>query len=149
MDKSSIIKTIPLFANLSRRNRSRIESWADDVEVPAGQVVIREGGAAHEFCVIAAGSAEVRRHGDRIAELGRGAFFGETGMLNRSWTHSETVVTTSSSRLLVFGRDAFREMLWELPIVADRVRSRADHDAELRTVIHRPVHALHPAANPR
>jgi hypothetical protein len=67
MDQNTL-KTIPLFADLPRRGRRQVASWADEVGVPAGTALTKEGDHAREFCVIVSGSAELRRDGRPTAE---------------------------------------------------------------------------------
>jgi CRP-like cAMP-binding protein len=124
MDQNTL-NTIPLFADMPRRRRRQVASWADEVEVPAGRTLTKEGDHAREFCVIVSGSAEVRQDGRPTAELREGDCFGEAGMLSSARTHAETVVTTSTTRLLVMGPREFASMMWRFPTVTDRIRRRA------------------------
>jgi CRP-like cAMP-binding protein len=124
MDQNAL-KTISLFAGLPRRRRRQVASWADEVDVPAGRTLAKEGDLAREFCVIVSGSAELRQDGRPTVELGDGDSFGEAGMLSPARTHAETVVTTSSTRLLVIGPREFTAMMWRFPAVAERIHRRA------------------------
>lgn len=124
MDEKTV-KTIPLFAQLPRRGRRHVASWADEVQVPAGRTLTKEGEHAREFFVIICGSAELQQNGQPLAGLGAGAFFGDAGMLGSARTHAETVVTTSMTRLLVIGRREFAAIMWRFPAVAERIRRQA------------------------
>lgn len=129
MDERTVDR-IPLFAETPRRQRRLVARLADELHVPSGMTLTREGHLAREFCVIVSGSAEVRRHGQRAAELGPGDFFGEAGMLGSAPTHAATVVTTSDVHLLVMGRREFASMMWRLPAVAERIRRQAAVEPE-------------------
>ncbi|MGH8928121.1 MAG: cyclic nucleotide-binding domain-containing protein [Acidimicrobiia bacterium] len=94
------LKSVPLFAGLSRRDRETVARVTDSVDVPAGQVLTTEGGLSLEFFVIEAGTATVTRNGEKIAELGPGNFFGEVGVL-RAERRNATVIADTPMRLLV------------------------------------------------
>jgi CRP-like cAMP-binding protein len=115
------LKSIPLFASLSDAERARIALYLDELEIPQGKRLTREGELAYEFFVILDGHAEVLKNGERIAELGPDDFFGEIGLLE-SERRTATVVSGSPMRIaLMFGPD-FRRFERELPEVAEKVR---------------------------
>jgi CRP-like cAMP-binding protein len=115
------VKTIPLFASVSKRQYDKLAGLADEVVVPAGLELTREGGYAREFFVVVDGTADVFRGGERVGTLGPGDFFGELGLLQTAWLRTATVVATSPMRLLVVGRGEFRTMIETLPAVAEPI----------------------------
>ena len=116
------LEAVGLFAMLSRSELERIGRWIDELDVPAGKELTREGAIAHEFFVIEEGEASVRQEGEEIGTLGPGDFFGEIALLE-SPRRTATVVATTPMRLLVMHSRDFKAMERELPLVADRVRS--------------------------
>jgi CRP-like cAMP-binding protein len=118
------VASIPLFGPVSRQKANEIASLADEVEVPAGTTLIREGEFAREFFVIVEGTAEVIRDGEVIAVLGPGEFFGEVGLLETIW-RTATVVATSPMKLLVVAQLEFRSLLYSLPEAAERIEQAA------------------------
>ena len=112
------VRSIPLFASVSRRRRKDLARLADEVDVPAGYRLTSQGGYAREFFVVISGSAEVSRDGAPVGTVAPGDFFGEVGMLSPRWERSATVVANTPMRLLVFARDEFREFLDTLPAIA-------------------------------
>jgi CRP/FNR family transcriptional regulator, cyclic AMP receptor protein len=114
----STVTSIPLFAPVPRRRRRTVASLADEVEVPAGFRLTRQGAYAQEFFVVVSGAAEVVRDGEHVGALRDGDFFGEVGLLGHGWTRTATVVATSSMDLLVLARREFRELLADFPEVA-------------------------------
>jgi CRP-like cAMP-binding protein len=110
------------FAAVKSKDLERLAQWADEVEVPAGEVLAQEGSFAHEFFVIEEGRAAVDKGGERIAELGPGDFFGEIGLLETE-RRTASVIATSPMRLIVMFQSQFRQMEREMPTVADRIRA--------------------------
>jgi CRP-like cAMP-binding protein len=123
------VKSIPLFASVPRRRRNVVASWADEVDVPAGYELTRQGGYAQEFFVVVSGTADVFRDAEHVGALESGDFFGEAGLLGARWEHTATVVATAPMHLLVFARQQFRELLFALPTVAASIRHAADERA--------------------
>jgi CRP/FNR family transcriptional regulator, cyclic AMP receptor protein len=119
---SKVLEGIGAFSGLSRRELERLAGWTFEVEMPQGEELLKEGRLAHEFFVIEDGAVEVRRDGERIAELGAGDFFGEIALLEGG-TRTATVIATTPVRLIVMSAHEFRQMEQELPAVADRVRA--------------------------
>ena len=115
------LKTLPLFADLSKRELERIATWADEVDLPAGKHLIEQGAFAHEFFVIAEGTAEVTHDGRHLADLGPGDFFGEIALLENQ-RRTASVIATSPLRVVVMFAREFEAMERELPEVAARVR---------------------------
>jgi CRP-like cAMP-binding protein len=116
------LQGIALFSKLSKKELEQVARWTDEIEVPAGTQLAKEGSFAHEFFVIEDGSAEVLQGDERIAELGPGDFFGEIGLLE-SERRTASVVAETPLRLIVMFQREFREMEREMPTVADRIRA--------------------------
>ena len=53
------IEQVPLFAGLDKRERARVAQHADEIDVPEGKRLAREGDLAYEFFVIREGTADV------------------------------------------------------------------------------------------
>jgi CRP/FNR family transcriptional regulator, cyclic AMP receptor protein len=128
--EASRLEQIAIFSGLSKGELQRISRWTDQISVPAGHELAREGQFAHEFFVIENGTAEVLKGDERIAELGPGDFFGEIGLLETE-RRTASVVATSDMDLVVMFQREFKAMEKDMPAVADRVRSaiRARLDA--------------------
>jgi cAMP-dependent protein kinase regulator len=123
----STVGSIPLFASVPRRRRWHVARLADEVLVPAGRELTRQGGYAQEFFVVVSGTADVMRDGEHVGALEPGDFFGEVGLLGARWERTATVVATSPMRLLVMARQQFRELLFAAPALAAPIlRAAAD-----------------------
>jgi CRP-like cAMP-binding protein len=115
------LKSIPLFSELSDRQRDQVARWADEVDVKAGKHLVDQGRFAYEFFVIEEGTAEVSRDGDHLTDLGPGDFFGEIGILEDE-PRTASVVATSDMTLIVMTDRDFREMTRALPQVAETIK---------------------------
>jgi CRP-like cAMP-binding protein len=115
------LKSVPLFADLGKKERRVLASRADEIDIPEGKKLAEEGSFAYEFFVIQKGTAEVTHGDERIAELGPGDFFGEIGVLARE-RRTATVTATSPMELIVLTGRALRAIDREYPDVHGRLK---------------------------
>ncbi len=118
--KVELIRQVPLFSQLSRREVEEVTKIADEIDVKAGKVLTREGERGNEFFVLLGGAARVERGGKKVNTLGRGDFFGEIALVSRS-PRTATVTTTEPSDLLVITGTSFRALLEHSPRIQLRV----------------------------
>lgn len=114
--KLDLLKSVPLFSGLSKQALHEIAKLADEVDLAAGKVLIREGQPGQQFFVLVDGAAEVQRTDRRPVSLGAGDFFGEIALVTSRPTNA-TVTLTEPSTALVITRPAFRGMLMSHPAV--------------------------------
>jgi CRP-like cAMP-binding protein len=112
--KIDLLKRVPLFGGLSKRGLNEIAKIADEIDLPAGKELIREGEPGRQFFVLLDGKAEVRRKGQRINMLGTGDFFGEISLVTERPTTAAVTLTEPSSALVI-SRPAFRRLLLAQP----------------------------------
>ena len=117
------IEQISLFSGLDNRERARVAQHADEVDVPAGKRLAREGELAYEFFVIREGTADVDVGGDIKNTLGRDDFFGEIGVLEKERVRAATVTATSPMKLVVMTGHDLRALSRDMPQVLDKLRS--------------------------
>jgi CRP/FNR family transcriptional regulator, cyclic AMP receptor protein len=120
--EESKLRSMALFAGLSRRELRRLSSVTDEVVLPRGTVLIDEGAFSHEFLLIMSGSAEVRREGTLLAELGPGDFAGEIGAMRNARRNASVVATTELTAIVMTDRD-LRHIAREMPSVAAQIDS--------------------------
>jgi CRP/FNR family cyclic AMP-dependent transcriptional regulator len=114
------LSQVQLFSACSKRDLSRIASIAEEIEVPAGRVLIRQGDRGQEAFVIYEGRAKATVRGKRSAELGPGECFGEMALLD-SAPRSATVTAETDMRLLVLGSREFSTLIEDVPDVARQI----------------------------
>lgn len=133
--KLELLGRVPLFAGLGAREIEEIGRLADEVDVPAGRVLVRQGATAGEFFVIASGNVRIDRDGQTVRTLGEGDFFGEIALVDGG-LRTATATSEGPSRLLVLAHREFHSLLDRFPSIqlavlqalAQRVR-RAEPDA--------------------
>jgi CRP-like cAMP-binding protein len=114
------LSRVQLFSACSRRDLGRIAALTEEIDVPAGRVLMRQGDPGREAFVIATGTAKATIRGKRSARLGPGDCFGEMALLH-SAPRSATVTAESDMSLFVLGSREFSELLDRVPGVARRV----------------------------
>lgn len=134
--KLEALRRAPLFEGLSKRELTELARVTDELTVPEGTVLCKEGGAGGEFFVILDGTAEVTRSGTRLATRSAGEFVGEIALLTTSRRTATVTATTPLRCFVLTGRD-FRRVLDEnrsverkvMRALAERVLSYAGDPA--------------------
>ena len=101
----SLIEDVALFTPLSLVTKERIASHLVQVEVAAGDVVIRAGDLGDRFYVVGSGELTIDA-GSRIVPAGPGDFFGEIALL-RDVPRTATVQATTDALLYALDREHF------------------------------------------
>jgi len=118
--KVEALKRAPLFEGLSRKELVELARVSEDLEVPPGKVLCKEGDVGHEFFVIVDGEVEVTRNGKRVATRGGGEFFGEIALLEET-RRTATVTAKTPLRFFVLARSDFRRLVNDNPNVERKV----------------------------
>ena len=103
---AAVLRAVPFFEPLPAPVMERVVANVVSRKADSGEVLIREGDVGDRFYVIADGTAEVKRQGRRVANLGPGSYVGEIALL-RDVPRTATVVATSRLRLLTLEREPF------------------------------------------
>jgi CRP/FNR family cyclic AMP-dependent transcriptional regulator len=112
--KVDLIKGVPLFALCSKKELGEIASLADEIDLPAGKTLIRQGDRGREFFVLLEGDAEVSRDGEPIDTMHAGDFFGEIALVSNVPRTATVTAATPVRALVVTDRD-FRTLLEHSP----------------------------------
>lgn len=118
--KIELIKSVPLFSRCTKRELAALALEADEVILPEGTVLTKQGASGREFIVIVEGAAVVKKNGRTINRLGAGDFLGEIALISGA-PRTATVATTAQTRMLVLTDRAFRRVTKEMPSVQGNV----------------------------
>lgn len=118
--KLELLARVSLFSTCSKRDLARIAALTEQVEVPEGKVLTRQGDPGRECFVIADGYAKATVRGRRSVRLGPGSFFGEMALLDQG-PRSATVTADTDMQLLVLGSRDFSSLLFQVPTVTRRI----------------------------
>jgi CRP-like cAMP-binding protein len=111
------LKQVPFFSSISKKDLGSVAQQTDEIDVSAGKVLARQGDIGEEFFLIDAGTAEVTRDGQHLANLGPGDFFGEMALLEETDRRNATVTATSAMSLIVMTRPSFRALNRSQPAI--------------------------------
>lgn len=116
------LKKVPLFAALSQKDLKLVAKSGEDLEVPAGQVLVEQGAAGAEFFVIVSGAAKVTRSGRKVATLKAGSFFGDLALLDKA-PRNASVVSETPMELVVISQRQFAGLIDDVPGFARKLLS--------------------------
>ena len=119
---ASRLKSLPLFQDVPDDELAQIATFAQEVLVDEGRELVREGDFSYEFMAIEEGEAEVTRHGEHLADLGPGDFFGEIGLLEKT-LRTATVKAKTPMRLMTLTGWDLKRMERHIPDAIERVRA--------------------------
>jgi CRP/FNR family transcriptional regulator, cyclic AMP receptor protein len=118
--KVELMRKVPLFSKLSRKHLQEVAGVADEIDLPAGKELTKEGERGREFFVLLEGAADVHQEGRRIRTLGEGDFLGEIALVTKL-PRTATVTTTSPVRALVITERDFSALLKRSPEIGQGV----------------------------
>src|SRR5207247_7284559 len=99
-EKLEVVHRLALLAGFDRKHLRRLGMLTEEIDVPAGKVLIRQGELGDDLMIIYSGLVAVERDGARVNKLGPGEFFGEIALLERG-PRTATVTAEQPCRLLV------------------------------------------------
>ncbi|MFN8187826.1 MAG: MFS transporter [Gaiellales bacterium] len=102
----TLLEGVPFLARLPGPALGSLGGHAVFVQIPAGEVVIREGDRGDRFYVIEEGEVDVSVAGDERPALGPGDSFGEIALL-RDVPRTATITARTALTLLALERDEF------------------------------------------
>jgi CRP/FNR family transcriptional regulator, cyclic AMP receptor protein len=108
--KLKALAQVPLFSRLTRKELQFIASEGDEVDIPSGKTLTRQGRPGDTFYVLLKGEAEVKIDGKSRRLMKPGDFFGEISMMDRGLA-TATVTTLTASHLFVMSHSQFRDAI--------------------------------------
>ena len=127
---AKILRDISFFSSFSREE---IDGLVDKVKMriyEKGEVVFEVGEKANSFYIIFLGTAEVQLRsgifglGKKTAELGRGEFFGEMALLDRT-TRSATVMAKTQLKAFEISSWGFETLFHKNPFFREQLNKVA------------------------
>ena len=109
-DRMELLRRVPLFADLDRRELQEVGSSLRERTFGAGETVLSEGSAGVGFFVIVDGEATVTVRGDERTRLRPGDYFGEIAHITGS-ERTATVTADSDLRCLALTSWEFRPLV--------------------------------------
>jgi CRP-like cAMP-binding protein len=95
-----MIRKVPLFADMDRRELESLASSFKERTFSAGNTVASEGSGGVGFFIIEDGTAKVSRRGEELATLGPGDHFGEIALIDEG---ERTATITAETDLRCYG----------------------------------------------
>ena len=108
--KLELLRRVPLFTQCPHEPLEMISRLTDEVDVPDGYTLMRQGDLAREFFLIVDGKVRIERDGKTIKTLGPGDYLGEVSLLSES-PRTATAVTEGPASLLVITHQRFNSLL--------------------------------------
>jgi CRP-like cAMP-binding protein len=112
--KIEMLRSVAMFASCGPKDLQRISQLVDEIDLPDGQVLMREGETGREMFLIASGSARVERGGQVVGEFGPGSVLGEMALVSEG-TRNATVTAVGPIKALVVGHREFHSLMDDHP----------------------------------
>jgi len=132
-ERETALRRIPMFADLSPAELTRVASQLAEIELPAGTTLMTQHERGREAVIIADGVAEISVDGQPISSASSGDLVGELALLD-SGPRTATVTALTRVRAYVLDPREFA-VLFESPksarwIAAELARRLRDANAE-------------------
>lgn len=109
---ADVLRAVPLFEELSARDRRAIEAYMKEEWFNAGEDVVLSGEPGGRFYAITKGRARVIMKGKTLRTVGPGGYFGEMSLIDGS-ERSATVRAETQLQTVSISRNAFLGLLEE------------------------------------
>lgn len=114
VSKEDQLRKVPLFGKLDKKHLAEIARISDIVDVPAGEVLVAEGGFGDQFLMILEGQAKVEKNGKVVNRLSENDFFGEIALIVQR-PRTATVTAETPMRVLAVHGSYFKDLLENTP----------------------------------
>lgn len=108
--RMEVLRRVDLFQYCTYRELMNVCQVAERREVPAGEVLFREGETGRECFVVEAGRVAIEKSGTRLAVAEAGDYFGEMSFIDAP-QRSAGCITLEDSTFLVLDRDRFLQLM--------------------------------------
>lgn len=137
VERLFLLEHVELFEGLPTDDLSAIAAITNELSLPTGAFLYREGEGGSQMYVIVEGEVELTRMGRPVMKLRAGQSAGEVTFLDRGPRPlTGRVSERGAARLLVIERDAFMDLLADRPglmhaflaVLASRIRTLVERD---------------------
>ena len=115
-EKLQLLRQSPFLCDLSKKDLEEVGRLVDEVDLPAGKVLMRQGDVGREFYVIIDGEVSLDRDGSFLRKMGPGEFFGDISLITER-PRTATVTVSKDARFLVLGHREFHSLLDQFPSI--------------------------------
>lgn len=119
-DAVNLLKSVPLFEALTKKELEAIRRASQEVNFPAGRIIVTEGETGAAFHLVLEGKAKVITGGRTRATLGPGDYFGEMSLIDHG-PRSATVKAETPVRTLSLVSWDFLPLLDHMPQLARKM----------------------------
>ncbi len=120
IEKVAFLRTVPLFAAIPDYVLASVAQIAEEVELPEGEMFIREGDVEDCMYIVVDGSVRVHRQEKTIITLGVGKSVGELAVLDPE-PRAAAVTTLEPTHLFRIAKPPFDEVMADRPEIAQGV----------------------------
>jgi hypothetical protein len=100
VDKTAMVKSVPILAGLRRSGYMKLAQHLDEVSVEGGTVLLHEGHRNRALWVVVDGEVELTVGGRPVRRFGPGSVLGATSMLDRRGATASAVALTPVKALV-------------------------------------------------
>ena len=138
IERVILLRTVDFFASTDAEILAAVAAILDEVDVSAGEQIIKAGDLSSSMYIIVHGRVSVHDGDTVLAEFGRGEVFGELSALDPE-PRTASVTAREDTKLLRLDHDALFDMMAERVEVAHAI---------IRFLVRRygRPHSRHPAA---
>jgi CRP-like cAMP-binding protein len=122
--RAKLLAGLSLFSDCSERELAEVAALADEVDLEAGHVLVKQGHRGSLLMVIVNGSAEVQTGEETVRTLGPGDVVGEIALI-QAMPHSATVTAVTPVHALVFTESALSQLMHDSPSISAKLKREA------------------------
>ena len=116
------VRSLPLFTGLEAETIDFLVDRMQEVTVPNGGHIVKQGDFAYRFFVILEGSATVSRDGRSLAGLKAGDVFGEMALIEDVRRNADVIAVAPMKMLVLMSWD-FRDAMERSPKFRETIKS--------------------------
>jgi len=124
----------PLCKGLSEAELDELLTISEARKVAAGELLFQQGDVANVLFLLARGSVEITKDGQKLAQLGSGEVLGELSVFGSTYVRSADAKAMTEVEALEVPTRAFRKLLDAWNVAALKVVSNLAHQLSERIV---------------